>query len=54
MMAAHSSFAFHCEAWSAKRGRAEGEEDFQRESLRTTRCEERNGKFVVVFNQNGF
>jgi uncharacterized protein YdeI (BOF family) len=30
------------------------QEDFQRESLRTTRCEERNGKFVVVFNQNGF
>jgi uncharacterized protein YdeI (BOF family) len=30
------------------------ESDFQRESRRTTRCEERNGKFVVVFNQNGF
>jgi hypothetical protein len=30
------------------------ESEFQRESLRTTRCEERNGKFVVVFNQNGF
>ena len=30
------------------------ESDFQRESLRTTRCEERNGKFVVVFNPNGF
>jgi hypothetical protein len=30
------------------------ESEFQRESLRTTRCEERAGKFVVVFNQNGF
>jgi hypothetical protein len=27
---------------------------FQRESLRTTRCEERGGKFVVVFNPAGF
>lgn len=30
------------------------ESEFQRESLRTTRCEERDGKFVVVFNPNGF
>ena len=29
-------------------------DEFQRESLRTTRCEERGGKFVVVFNPNGF
>lgn len=28
--------------------------DFQKESRRTTRCEERGGKFVVVFNPNGF
>jgi hypothetical protein len=28
--------------------------DFQRESLRTTRCEERNGRYVVVFYRNGF
>ena len=28
--------------------------DFQRESLRTTRCEERNGRYVVVFYPNGF
>ena len=28
--------------------------DFQRESLRTTRCEERNGRHVVVFYPNGF
>jgi len=27
---------------------------FNRESLRTTRCELRNGRFVVVFNANGF
>jgi len=30
------------------------ESDFQRESLRTTRCEERQGRFVVVFYPNGF
>jgi NAD/NADP transhydrogenase alpha subunit len=30
------------------------ESDFQRESLRTTRCEERNGRYVVVFYPNGF
>jgi uncharacterized protein YdeI (BOF family) len=30
------------------------ESAFQRESLRTTRCEERNGRYVVVFYPNGF
>jgi hypothetical protein len=30
------------------------EAEFQQASLRTTRCEQRDGKFVVVFNQNGF
>ena len=30
------------------------ESDFQRESLRTTRCEQRDGRYVVVFNPNGF
>lgn len=28
--------------------------DFQAASLRTTRCEERNGRYVVVFYPNGF
>jgi hypothetical protein len=28
--------------------------DFNKASRKTTRCEERGGKFVVVFNQNGF
>ena len=28
--------------------------DFNRASQTTTRCEERNGKFVVVYYQNGF
>lgn len=28
--------------------------DFQRASQTTTRCEERNGRFVVVFYPNGF
>jgi hypothetical protein len=28
--------------------------DFNKASRTTTRCEERNGKYVVVFNQNGF
>jgi hypothetical protein len=28
--------------------------EFNRASLTTTRCEERNGRFVVVFYQNGF
>lgn len=28
--------------------------DFNKASRTTTRCEERDGKFVVVFNQNGF
>ncbi len=28
--------------------------DFQAESLRTTRCEQRNGRFVVVFSPTGF
>jgi uncharacterized protein YdeI (BOF family) len=30
------------------------ESEFQQESLRTTRCEERAGKFVVVFYPDGF
>lgn len=30
------------------------ESEFQRESRRTTRCEQRDGRFVVVFNRNGF
>ena len=30
------------------------ESEFHRESLRTTRCEERNGRYVVVFYPNGF
>ena len=28
--------------------------DFNRASRTTTRCEERNGRYVVVFYQNGF
>ena len=28
--------------------------DFNKASRTTTRCEERDGKFVVVYNQNGF
>jgi hypothetical protein len=28
--------------------------DFQAASLKTTRCEERDGRFVVVFNPDGF
>ncbi|HEX8224882.1 MAG TPA: hypothetical protein VF605_13770 [Allosphingosinicella sp.] len=28
--------------------------DFNKASRTTTRCEERHGKFVVVYNQNGF
>jgi hypothetical protein len=28
--------------------------DFQSESRRTTRCEERDGRFVVVFSPTGF
>lgn len=28
--------------------------DFQKESLKTTRCEEINGRYYVVFNANGF
>ena len=28
--------------------------EFNRESRRTTRCEEVNGRYVVVFNANGF
>ena len=28
--------------------------EFNKASRTTTRCEERDGKFVVVFNQNGF
>jgi hypothetical protein len=28
--------------------------DFNRASLTTTRCEERGGRFVVVFYRNGF
>jgi hypothetical protein len=28
--------------------------EFNKASRSTTRCEERNGKFVVVFYQNGF
>jgi hypothetical protein len=28
--------------------------DFNKASRTTTRCEERNGQWVVVYNQNGF
>jgi hypothetical protein len=28
--------------------------EFNRESRRTTRCQEVNGRYVVVFNANGF
>ena len=40
-----------------KRGEAYrdlSESDFQKASLRTTRCEEINGKYRVVFYVNGF
>ena len=30
------------------------ESEFNKASLRTTRCELRNGKYVVLFYQNGF
>ena len=30
------------------------ESEFNQASLRTTRCEERNGRYVVVFYRNGF